>query len=174
MKNRWTVYVCGFVLLLAGDAFAQQRQKYSFKAPADTTKYTQQHTIEVGDAPGHALRLVELHSKYGAEAPVYDGVKVVESWSRIISDLTGGTGQNSGYVVYSMANGDKVFARTQTVSQFLVAADGSRSGSYMTVFTLAGGTGKFVGIRGTLRQSGSSTSTGLADVQTDGEYWIEK
>jgi hypothetical protein len=174
MKTCSTVYACGFVLLLAGDAFAQQKQKYSFKAPAGVTSYTQQHAIEVGDVPGHVLRLAELHSKYGAEAPVYDGVKVVESWSRLTSDLTGGTGHNSGYVVNLMANGDKIFARTHSVSQVVVAPDGSRSGGYMTVFTLVGGTGKFVGIKGTLRQSGTSTPTGLGDVQTEGEYWIEK
>ena len=41
--------------------------------------------------------------------------------------------------------------------------------------TLTGGTGKFKGLRGTLKTTGvADFKTGVTDVQTDGEYWIEK
>jgi hypothetical protein len=43
------------------------------------------------------------------------------------------------------------------------------------VVTLTGGTGKFEGIRGTLRGTGfTDFKTGTSHAQTEGEYWIEK
>ena len=40
------------VALPTGAALAQQKQKVTYKAAAANTKYTQQHTIDVGDTPG--------------------------------------------------------------------------------------------------------------------------
>jgi hypothetical protein len=56
-----------------------------------------------------------------------------------------------------------------------VGADGGRRLSFTTVTTLTGGTGKFKGIRGTLRTSGfSDLKTGTSGTQTEGEYWFEQ
>ena len=57
---------------------AQEKHKYSFITPPGISVYTQQHEIEVGDVPGHKVRIYEIHSKYTAEAPSYLGIKVVE------------------------------------------------------------------------------------------------
>jgi hypothetical protein len=54
-------------------------------------------------------------------------------------------------------------------------ADGKRSMNYSSVATLTGGTGRFKGIRGTLRSTGGTDlKTGTSGVQTEGEYWFEK
>jgi len=45
--------LCVAIALPAGDAVAQQKQKASYKVPAENTKYTQQLNIPVGDVPGH-------------------------------------------------------------------------------------------------------------------------
>ena len=154
---------------------AQEKHKYSFVSPPGVSTYTQQHEIEVGDVPGHKVRLFEIRAKYADEAPRYAGVKVVEGWSRALSDLINGSGRSHGYAISILENGDKIFSRFETLVQTAVESDGSRKSSYTTVTTLTGGTGKFTTIRGTLRGAGTTGfKTGLSGVKTDGEYWFEK
>lgn len=54
------------------------------------------HAIDVGDMPGHQLRLAEAQATYGGEAPVLDGVKVREIRGVLVSDYVGGTGKFKG------------------------------------------------------------------------------
>ena len=89
------VAAAGLIWLGIGEAPAQQKQKFHFKAPTGITKFTQQHRIEVGDRAGHTLGLIEAHTKYADEAPAYDGVKAVEMWNRTIGDITDGNGLSS-------------------------------------------------------------------------------
>ena len=169
------VVAAGLMLSGMQGVSAQEKQKYYFKSVPGLAKYTQQHVIDIGDVPGHQLRIYELHTKFGADAPVYDGVKVMEAWTRASSDYTNGSGRNSGYAVSMMANGDKIYSVVEVMSQTTVAADGSRSTRFYNVSRLTGGTGKFKGIRGTLVGSGSTDfKIGTSDTITQGEYWIEK
>ena len=154
---------------------AQEKHSYSFVTPPGVAVYTQQHEIEVGDVPGHRVRVYEIRTKYGDEAPRYAGVRVVETWTRAISDYTNGSGRASGYSISILETGEKVFSRSETLTHAVVASDGSRQGSYTSVATLTGGTGKFSTIRGTLRSAGGGDfKVGLSNVKTEGEYWFEK
>jgi hypothetical protein len=161
--------------IAASAASAQEKHKYSFSAPPGTSVYTQQHAIDVGDVPGHQVRIFEIRAKYTNDAPVYAGVKVVEGWTRASSDHTNGSGRTSGYGISILENGDKIFSRFDTLVQTVVDPDGSRKSALTTVTTLTGGTGKFTTIRGTLRGAGSTDfKTGLSGLKTEGEYWFEK
>ena len=167
--------ITGWILFFSGQAAAQEKHRYFFKTPPGVSKYTQQHVIDVGDVQGHQVRVYELHTKYTGEAPAYDGVKVVEVWTRGTSDYTNGSGHGQNYAVSLMENGDKIFSRQEVLIQTVTAADGSRTSKFTTVVTLTGGTGKFKGIRGTLRSSGQTDfKMGTSGVETEGEYWIEK
>jgi len=162
-------------LLAAPDVWAQEKQKYFFKAPPGVSKYTQQQVIDVGNVPGHQLRIYELHTKYTTEAPVYDGIKVVEAWAHGVSDYTNGSGRSMNYGTSLLENGDKIFSTTEVLMHTVVGPDGSRKSRFNTVVTLTSGTGRFKGIRGTLRGTGATDfKTGTSDAQTEGEYWIEK
>lgn len=164
----------GILLALSSGAWAQQ--KYVYKGvPGSTTKYLEQHAIDVGDIPGHQIRVARLQTKYGDEAPAFDGVKVVESFASLSSDYVNGSGRFVVYSVLSMANGDKIYERGEAISQSSVAADGSKKTSFSEVFNIVGGTGKFSTIRGTLRQTGATDfKTGTSDNVTEGEYWFDK
>ena len=63
-------------LVAAPDAWAQDKHKYFFKAPPGVSKYTQQQVIDVGNVPGHQLRIYELHTKYTTEAPAIELFKL--------------------------------------------------------------------------------------------------
>lgn len=161
--------------LVAAPTSAQEKHKFSFTTPPGASVYTQQHEIEVGDIPGHKIRIYETRAKYTGEAPSYAGTKVVEYWTRATSDYTDGSGRASGYGVAVLENGDKIFSRYDVLTHTVVESDGSRRTSVATVATLTGGTGKFSTIRGTLRSAGGTDFTrGTTGSKTEGEYWFEK
>lgn len=168
--------VAGTAMLLAPSVgWAQQKFKYTFKDPGGQSKYTQQHVIDVADVPGHQIRVASLQTKYTAEAPEYDGIKVVESMGSLTSDYINGSGRFTVYNVAQMANGDKLYSHAEGLSHTTVASDGGKRTSITTVTTLTGGTGKFATIRGVLRGSGvTDFKTGTSGLITEGEYSLEK
>src|SRR5258708_5647695 len=113
-----TIALLGLAVgLSAGDAVAQQKQRVSYKLSAENSKYTQQNVIEVGDVPGHQVRIFEIYRTYPNNAPVINGVKLKETWNRGLTDYIDGNGPNTGYSVFVLENGDKFFARTTTLAQ---------------------------------------------------------
>jgi len=163
------------VALVAPDAWAQEKQKYSFRQPSDAVgKYMQQLAVDVGDVPGHQVRVLELRTTYATEAPMYDGVKVKEGWLRALTDYTDGTGHITGYTVSMLENGDKIFGRFDGTTKTTVGTDGAKLTRTESVTTLTGGTGKFRGIHGTLRGVGFTDFKQTSGATTEGEYWIEK
>lgn len=161
--------------LASSEAWAQQKQKISFKNLGENTKYTQQHTIDVGNVPGHQVRIYEIHYTYPKDPPVFEGVRVVASWNRGFSDYVDVNGRHWGYAVYMLENGDKIFAQNDGSSQTLVNPDGAKKSTATGVTTLTGGTGKFRGIQGTLRYTVIfDPKAGLNEGQNEGTYWVEK
>jgi hypothetical protein len=142
--------------------------------PAVATKYTQQAAIDVGDVPGHQVRIYEIKRTYPSDPPVYDGVRGVESWTRGYSDYVDLNGRAWGYSYLVMENGDKIFFQYSGTTQTTVKPDGSKETVYNGVATMAGGTGKFRGIRGHLRSRNIfDLATGSSGFQEEGEYWME-
>lgn len=157
------------VLVAPLNANAQQRFKYSYSGAAPA-KYVTQHALDVGDMPGHQIRVASLVTKYGADGPVFDGVKAVEANGWLTSDYLNGNGRFSQYVVLQMENGDKIY---QTVEGNLQTSAGKVT--YSTVGTLKGGTGKFATLRGFIRGSGvTDFKTGATANPSEGEYWFDK
>ena len=154
-------------LMVAASAFAQEKIKYTFSAPAQS-KYTEQHVLEVGDMQGHQIRVGTISTKYSTESPVFDGVKMSEATIWVTSDYISGNGRFSQYVVAKMENGDKIY---ETVEGQLQTSGGKAA--YSTVTTLRGGTGKFAAIRGVIRGSGvTDFKTGPTSNPSEGEYWF--
>jgi hypothetical protein len=161
--------LCLAVGLWAGDALAQQKQKVSYKVPAENTKYTKQLTIPVGDVPGHEIRISEIHRTFPTNAPMINGVRLKEIWSSNSTDWVDLNGGTNSYNVYVLENGDKFFTRTSTIGQ---NAAGKRANT--SVGTVTGGTGKFVGMQGMVRASGTSDpkASGANETQAEIEYWF--
>ena len=157
------------------EAWAQQKHKISFKTLAENTKVTQQHVIDVGDVPGHQVRIFEGRATFPKDPPMFEGVRAVERWVRGFSDYIDINGRAGTYLLFVLENGDKIFSRGDGVSQTTVNPDGSKKSTGTLVYTITGGTGKFLGIRGTIRETTIfDPKVGLVDVQSEGEYWIEK
>jgi hypothetical protein len=165
-----TALLCLAVALPAGNAVGQQKQQVSFEVPAQNAKYTQQLLIDVGDVPGHQVRVFEVHF-IPSNPPAINGVKLAEVWIRATSDYTDGNGPAAGYVVCVLESGDKFFARQNAVAQ----NSGSGKSNATSVSSITGGTGKFAGMRGLVRQVVTiDPKAGFNQSQWDIEYQIEK
>src|ERR1700722_13200769 len=60
------------------DALAQERCKISWDASVSEAKYTQQLALDVGDVPGHQVRVFDRHRTYLNDKPNCDGLKRTE------------------------------------------------------------------------------------------------
>ena len=169
-----TIALLSFAVALpTGDVAAQQMQRVSFKTPAANSKYTVQHVLDVGDVPGHQVRLFELRRTFPTDAPTINGVKLKETIGRGLSDYIDTNGANTNYTEYLMENGDKFFTRQTTVSQSTVAPDGSRKNIATGSGVIAGGTGKFATIKGVVRTTNVfDAKAGINDGQSEIEYSI--
>ncbi len=157
------------------DGWAQQKFKFSYERSADSSEYIQQQRIDVGDISGHQIRVYELKSVYKDDSVKFLGVPVTEEWNRAFSDYTNTNGRHFGYCVYVLKNGDKIHCHLDGTTQAAINSDGAKSISFSGITTLTGGTGRFRGIRGTLRYSGFyDPVANRSGDKTDGEYWIEE
>jgi hypothetical protein len=159
------------IALLPTGALAQEKQRVSYKATAENSKYTQQQFLDVGDVPGHQVRSYEIFRTFPTDAPVINGVKVKETWTRGYSDYINGNGNSTTYNVYVMENGDKIFTRASLVAQ----SDESGKLTVAAAGPITGGTGKFAGIHGILRSvTKADPKAGFNEIDSTLEYWIDK
>jgi hypothetical protein len=180
-KNRLSKRIVAGALLVSGvfvaasTGWAQQKHTVSFSKSTRDSQYTQEHTIDVGDVPGHKVRIYEIHWNYAKGELAFDGVDVKESWVRAFSDYTNTSGPAMNYIIYVLEDGNKVFSRNAVVTQTTEGEGGTKTARYFGVETLYGGTGKFSHIRGQLHQSGTRVLGASAlTLEVKGEYWLEE
>jgi hypothetical protein len=156
----------------AGDALAQEKQKLVFKVDAANSKYTQQHIVDVGDIPGHQVRIFEIRRTYPSNPPMVNGMKIVESYASGISDYTDNNGAATTYGVYVLENGDKFFTRGSLVA---VQSPGANRLTATTVGPITGGTGKLAGIQGISRTlTSADPKAGVNETQVEIEYTLAR
>lgn len=128
--------------------------------------------VEIGEVPNHIVRLFDTVAAIpkGAATTVA-GLALVEVSARGPGDLIDGHGgSNADYLVFTGENGDKFSRCSSLVSQRV-------SGKLLVTWggTITGGTGKFAGIHGLVRQiSNFDPSPGgvLSNTSYDIEYSI--
>ncbi|HLH96896.1 MAG TPA: hypothetical protein VKW08_17430 [Xanthobacteraceae bacterium] len=161
----------GLVLLLSAvvvPALAQQ-QHVSYKTSSENAKYVQQLNVEVGDVPNHIVRAFDLHRTH-PDGPVINGSKLVEESVRGMTELSGGSGSSTVYGIYTLANGDKFFARILQVNQ---NADGKVTATGIGPIT--GGTGKLADMHGVVSfVVNFDVKSGFNEGKTDIDYILGK
>jgi hypothetical protein len=163
-------WALALMCLAARPALAEQKQRLIFKVDAANTKYTQQYTIDVDDVPGHQVRLFEIRRTYPSNAPAINGMKIVESWTRGVTDYIDNNGAATTYWVYVLENGDKFFTQGSVVA---VHGPGESNLTATTVGPIMGGTGKLVGIQGMARTlTTADPKAGVNETQVEIEYFL--
>ena len=162
-------------LLATGLALAQQKYTYVHSTSPQSSRYVQQHRIDVGDVPGHQIRIFEVQNKYTRGHPIISGTRVVETWARGSSDYISGVGPVRGYGVWVLEDGNKIYTEWTGTTHSDVSSTGTLKGTFNGTTRLTGGTGKFAAIRGVV--------TDVVEFDTDpdsdynngserGEYWF--
>jgi hypothetical protein len=163
------------VAFSASGVLAQEKCKRSGEVPAASTTYTQQHVLDVGDIPGHQIRIYEIHRTYPNAQPNCEGVKETESWTRAFSDYIDRNGRTWGYTVAMLENGDKIFSEFSGTSQTFTDSNGKKESTFTGITRYTGGTGRYAGIRGFSRETSKfDPDKKLNQLSYASEYWIEK
>ena len=165
------------VILFPVTGWGQEKHRYDQSGPPQSSRYVQQHVIDVGDVPGHQIRILEIQRTHTSDHPVVMGTKVVESWVRGFSDYVNGVGPATGYGVWLLEDGNKIFTQYIGTSYTEATSTGSRRGTYHGTTRLVGGTGRFAAIRGVLTDTvefDTDPKSGYNRPVSQGEYWFEK
>lgn len=167
--------ILGLGLICASPATAQEKHELTYKVRGEDTSYTTQHILDVGDMPGHQIRIAEVHRLFPADNPLeFGGIRALEQYARFFSDFVNWSGPHWGYFVINMENGDRIYGRGGGNSRTTFLPDGSTKGTYSGMFTFVGGTGKFRGMRGTGLYTGIFDPTaGTNEATWELEYWME-
>lgn len=165
-------------LLLAGGigpAVGQDRCKMAFNVPAADTTYPVQHTIDVGDGPGHQVRIFELKRKVSNARANCEGHKVTESRQWGYSDYVERNGRSWGYGEHVLDNGDKIFFVFDGTTRTVAGPDGSPQSTYTGIDLWKGGTGRYQGVRGIERQTAAfNPEKNLNEATFEAEYGLAK
>jgi hypothetical protein len=152
-------------------ALADETTHVSYKTSAGSAKYVQQLNVDVGDIPGHIVRVFDLSRNHRENSPVINGVKMMEETARGLTDIINGNGSTVVYTVYTMENGDKFFSRATQVST------GAPDGTITAVGTgpITGGTGHLENIHGIVKFAVKfNVTSGFNEGTTDIGYSIDK
>jgi hypothetical protein len=151
------------VLLVGASASGQTKISGSLKCG----KSDEEHAFEVGDAPGHVLKLqkgtcqIAMQPIEGEKATAYSWVSRDETTSTRITA--------NGYGVMTMESGDKIFGAFQGTVKF---KDGKPPVEFPGTWSYTGGTGKFKGIKGKGTFKEIDTEDGGSTVEFANEYQV--
>lgn len=157
------------------NAMAQEKHAYTHASPPDSSKYLKDISIDVDDAPGHKIRIVEIQRTYGKDAPVLLGTKVIEVWVRAFTDYTNGNGPGHSYETWTLEDGSRVYLEGKFLTASEATASGSRKGQSYGTGRFVGGTGKFATLRGTITSTvdfDTDAKNGYSKPMAKGEYWL--
>jgi len=162
-------------LLFPALVVAQQKYQYSHATPPQSSRYVQQHIIDVDDMAGHQIRILEVQRKYTSDHPLIAGVKVIETWDRGFSDYTNGIGPAQGYGTWVLEDGNTLFTKWSGSSSSKTTSTVAKEGIFTGTTYLLGGTGKFATIRGVLAEKSefnTDPDNGYNYTSSQGEYWF--
>lgn len=144
----------------------------NFHTPGANSVYTRQQSFEVGDIPGHQVRIFELKRSYPEAPPRIKGVSIKEIHRHGFSDYTEGTGPAWGYDKFIMENGDVIYLEWNGTS--VVKDNEGLNSHFVGVLTITGGTGIFTGIKGILTEElDFSAEQGYNESRIQGQYWLK-
>lgn len=132
-------------------------------------KSDEQHMLEVGDHPGHSLMISKGKCTWSKPMEIA-GTQTKDDVGTNFDDVHGNKASGHGYVVGTMANGDKIYVRVQGSSTLKDGGVDTADGTW----SFTGGTGKLKGVKGKGSYKGKGASDGSATYDVEGEYELPK
>jgi hypothetical protein len=160
-----TISICLSLIAFATVSLAQTK----ISGTVQCGKSDEQHALEVGDHPGHSLMISKGKCTWTKPMDIA-GTQTKEDLGTNFDEVHGNKSQGHGYVVGTMANGDKMYVRIQGSSTLKDGAVESANGAW----SFTGGTGKLKGVKGKGTYKGEGAPDGSATYEVEGEYELPK
>jgi len=154
------------VLVLASWALAQEKSssQWTCGKPSDA------HSIDVGDSANHAYAVTKTTCT--ATSGEVGGVKEKEGIGTQFNETTGNTTTWHGVFVVTAENGDKIYYHYSNSGKGMLKDGQFVSGG--NKWMMAGGTGKFAGLKGEGSCTGKGDGAGGATWDCSGTYTMKK
>jgi len=153
------------VLSLATLAFAQTK----ISGTVQCGKPDEAHSINVGDRPHHSMMISKGACTWTKPMEIA-GTQTKDDAGANFDEITGDKSHGHGYVVGTLANGDKMYVRTQATGTMKDGAMESAQGTW----SFTGGTGKLKGVKGKGTFNGKGGADGSGTYEVEGEYELPK
>ena len=127
------------------------------------------HAIPVGDHPNHSFVINQGKCTWSKPMEIA-GTQTKEDVATDFMEVTGNNSRGQGYVVGTMANGDKFHVRTQESATLKDGVPQKAEGKW----SFARGTGKLKGIKGKGTYKGTAGSDGSMTIEVEGDYELPK
>ena len=164
---RMTVLCLLAMLALAAPATAQTTLTAGkISGKVHCAKADPNYTVPVGDKPGHALTMQKSTCTWTGGPVAHLTPKSGEDEST--GEMSGASGRVTGYHIVTMDNGDKY--TVQYTGSVTVTKD--NSAMLHGNWTIVGGTGTLVGIKGRGTYTGAGGADGSGDVTVVGDYTV--
>ena len=154
------------VLVLASLAMAENslNSQWNCQKPSDA------HSIDVGDQPDHSYAVTKTTCT--AAKPEANVLKEKEGVGTQFSETKGGLSTWHGVFVVTTDGGDKIYYNYENVGAGMVKDGQFQSGN--NKWSIAGGTGKFAGAKGSGMCRGKGNADGTAVWDCTGTYTLAK
>ena len=160
-----TISVFLSVLALAAFSAAQT----SISGTVKCGKPDQFQKIDIGDKPGHAYAISQGKCTWTKPMDIA-GTQTQSDVGTDVNEMTSTGAHGHGYVVGTLANGDKMIVSTQGKDTYKDGKPISTEGTWSFV----SGTGKLKGITGKGTYKGKPDSDGNMDIDVEGAYQLPK
>ena len=157
--------ILALVVALAATAAAQTKTIGTVSCAKPAPEYS----IAVEDQAGHALAISKSACTWTKPMEIA-GTQTKEDAGTNFDEIHGSKSEGHGYVVGTMANGDKMYVRIQGSSTLKDGAVESATGAW----SFTGGTGKLKGVKGKGTYTGKGAPDGSATYEVEGEYDLPK
>lgn len=145
-------------------AFAQTK----ISGTVQCSKPDQAHSVEIGDRPNHSFQIVQGKCTWTKPAEI-GGTQFKEDLVTGFAEVRGNKSRGRGYVVNTLANGDRSYVRTQGTTTLKDGVTESAEGKW----TFIGGTGKLKGVKGSGTYKGTGGPDGVT-YEVEGQYELPK
>jgi len=132
-------------------------------------KSDEQHALDVGDKPHHSFNISKGKCTWTKPMEIA-GTQTKDDDGTNFEEVSGDKSTGHGYVVGTMANGDKVYVRTHGSATM---KDGNLQAGQGT-WSFTGGSGKLKGIKGKGTYKGKGAADASATYEVEGEYQLPK
>ena len=161
--------MAGLLIILALAAFSTAQTNIS--GTVSCAKPDQVQKIDVGDKPGHAYAISQGKCTWTKPMDIA-GTQTHDDVGTNFNEMTTAGAHGHGYVLGTMANGDKFVARTEGKDSYKDGKPVSTTGTWS--FVSAEGTGKLKGVTGKGTYKGKPDADGNMIIEVEGSYQLPK